>query len=330
MKIKLEFKKAIAIFMLAVIGGSTLFTMFPSLVYATNNQHIIEKISNPDAGVGDADGLEEGGNRETSYAWAMATRGNYVYIGTNKNIIGNVVQTFINTITTSYGISEKVAWGLVDNITNGEVPRPTTEEGGYIFKCNIYTGEIEKIFTADKGVSFRMAIECDGDLYFASYAAEDIGATDTTENVKNYIYRIDKNDEITKVFESTGGASMRAACLYDGNLLFGGIDESTVISDEDSNMGYTKLAIIMKDSEDDTLWTRIADYRDFVQYATDPALTNSAGSPIWDICSYDGYVWAVIPGVNGFVMFKGRPAEDGEMANEYGWIWKEVIGKQMV
>lgn len=200
-------------------------------------------------------------------------------------------------------------------------------EGGNIFKCNIHTGNIEKIFTADEGVSFRMAIENNGDLYFASYAAKDIGATESTENVRNYIYKIDKNDKITQVFESTGGASMRAACEYDGYLLFGGIDERSTILSGDEGKGYTKLAIIKKDLEDDTLWTRIADYKDFKEYVADPALTNSAGSPIWDMCSYDGYVWAVIPGKNGFVMFKGHPAESGETANEYGWKWEEVIGK---
>lgn len=327
MKTNTKFKKIIAAIMLVIMGGSTTFAMFPTSVYAANSEIVIERISNPDAGVGEADGLEEGGNRETSYAWAMTTRGDYVYIGTNKNIMGNVAQTFIKKMTSSYGLSEDAAWGLANSITNGEIPRPTTEEGGYIFKCDINTGEIKKIFTADKGVSFRMAIECDGDLFFASYAAQDIGATDSTENVKNYIYKIDEDDKITQVFESTGGASMRAACLYDGNLLFGGIDESSIIAAGDEGKGYTKLAIIKKDSEDDEKWTRIADYKDFIEYATDPALTNSAGSPIWDMCSYDGYVWAVIPGRFGFVMFKGRPAENGETANEYGWIWEEVIGK---
>lgn len=321
MKINTKFKRFIVAIMLVMIVTST------SFVYAADSEMTIEKISNPDAGAGEVDGLEDGGNRETSYAWAMAARGDYVYIGTNKNIMGNVAQTFINTMTTSFGLSEDVAWGIANSITNGEVPRPTTEEGGYIFKCNIYTGEIEKIYTADKGVAFRMAIECDGDLFFASYAAADIGATDTTEDVKNYIYKIDENDVITEVFESTGGASMRAACLYDGDLLFGGIDESSVIAPEHADGGYIKLAIVKKDSEDDTVWTRIADYKDFIEYATDPALTNSAGSPIWDLCSYDGHVWAVIPGRFGFVMFKGRPAEDGETANEYGWIWEEVIGR---
>lgn len=294
---------------------------------ASNNKTTIEKISNPEAGPGEADGLMPGGDREASYAWCMAVRGDYIYIGTNKNIIGNVAQTFIKTLTGQYGVSEDVAWGLVNTITNGEVPRPTTQEGGNIFKCNIHTGDIESIFTADKGVSFRMAIEIDGNVYFASYAAEDIGATDTTEDVKNYIYKVDEEDQITKVFESTGGASMRAACIYDDTLLFGGIDEKSVIASEHEGQGYTKLAIIQKDSEDDTKWTRIADYKDFINYAQDPALTNSAGSPIWDICSYDGYVWAVIPGARGFVMFKGHPAESGETANEYGWVWEEVIGR---
>ena len=123
MKVNIKFKKIIAILILMIILGST------TAIYAADSKNTvtIEKISNPDAGAGEVDGLVTGGDRETSYAWAMATRGDYIYIGTNKNIIGNVAQTFIKTMTGSFGVSEDVAWGIVSSITNGDVPRPTTE-----------------------------------------------------------------------------------------------------------------------------------------------------------------------------------------------------------
>ena len=247
----------------------------------------------------------------------MATRGNYVYVGTNKNIVGNAVKTtFMNALIQAGG-TEEMAWTIVDMATNGDIPRPTTTVGGEIFKCNIQTGEITKIFTAAEGVAFRMAIEHDGMLYFASYS-QDI----TSEN---YIYKIDENDEITEAYISTGGASMRAACKYDNSLLFGGVDARTEFEEGDEDC--SGLAIIKKDANDDTKWDRIADYKDFKQYASDPAVKNFVTSPIWDMCTYKGYVYATIPNSLGTVMYKGHPAEDGETANEYGWCWTEVIGK---
>ena len=277
---------------------------------------VIEKVSNPDAGEGDADGLVVGGDRETSYAWAMAARDNYIYIGTNRNIVGSVADAFVNSMT-SAGVSADLAWQMIDSMTNSEIPRPTTEDGGEIFKYNMETGEMEKIYTAEAGVAFRMAVEFEGNLYFASYSS--------VADADNYIYRIDENDDITVAFTSSNGTSLRASCVYDGALLFGGVDARIEL--DEGYEDYQKLAILQKDAEDDTVWTRIADYKDFGEYAADPAVSSTIASPIWDMCTYDGYVYATIPNSVGFVMFKGHPAESGEEANEYGWYWEEVIGK---
>ena len=283
---------------------------------ATATGLTIEKISNPDSGEGEPDGLISGGNRETSYAWAMAARGNYLYIGTNKNIVGSVADAFVQALEGA-GVSADVAWNLINSMTNNEIPRPTTETGGEIFKCNIDTGEIELIYTAEKNVAFRMAVEFDGDLYFGSYSS------DTTND--NYIYKIDENDEISIAFTSENGTSLRASCIYDGTLLFGGVDSREEL--EEGYENYQKLGIVQKDHNDDTKWDRIADYKDFGEYAADSAVFSNVTSPIWDICTYDGYVWASIPNSAGIVMYKGHPAEGDEPANEYGWYWTEVIGK---
>ena len=276
----------------------------------------VEKISNPNAGEGDADGLVNGGNRETSYSWAMAARGQYLYVGTNRNVIGGVASAFVSAMT-SAGITEDIAWGLINSMTNNEIPRPTTQDGGEIFKCNMVTGEIEKIYTADAGVAFRMATEFEGNLYFASYSS--------TTGADNYIYKIDENDKMTIAFTSSNGTSLRASCIYDNSLLFGGVDARIELAEGDENC--QRLAILQKDANDDTKWDRIADYKDFKDYATDTAVFNSVASPIWDMCTYNGYVYATIPNTVGVVMFRGHPAEGNETPNEYGWYWEEVIGK---
>ena len=94
----------------------------------------LAKISNPDKGQREADGLVPEGDRETSYAWCMAARGDYVYIGTNKNIVGSVVDTLVEGLT-AMGITADQAWALADVMMNGEIPRPTTTEGGQILRA---------------------------------------------------------------------------------------------------------------------------------------------------------------------------------------------------
>lgn len=308
----------------------TIITIITAIILCTTNGVIaanteqkdcatglkIEKISNPDAGEGEADGLISGGNRETSYAWAMAARGDYIYIGTNKNIVGSVADAFVKALSGA-GVSEDIAWGLINSMTNNEIPRPETQTGGEIFKCNMNNGDIELLYTAEKNVAFRMAVEFDGDLYFASYSS------DTTSD--NYIYKIDENDQMSIAFTSESGTSMRASCVYDGVLLFGGVDTREELDEGDD--GYQKLGIVKKDANDDTKWDRIADYKDFRDYANDSAVFSNVSSPIWDMCTFDGYVWASIPNSRGIVMYKGHPAEGNEPANDYGWYWTEVIGK---
>lgn len=319
MRKKSLLKKVLAVTLSLVIVASTVSAVFTAFAQTNtgNGNLVFEKISNPDAGVREADGLEPGGNRETSYAWSMAARGKYLYIGTNKNTVGSVATALAASLA-GLGLSSDVIWAAIDAYTNGEIPQPTSTEGGYIFRCDQTTGEIKIIYRAPAGVAFRMAVEYDGDVYFASYSS--------AANAANDILRIDENDNIETVFTSYNGASLRAACIHDDGLLyFGGVDarEELEPGDEDCQ----KLAIIYKDPVDDTKWTRVADYKDFKPYATDPAVRSTVASPIWDICSYDGYIYASIPNSGGFVLYRGHVAEEGETANEYGWYWEEVVGK---
>lgn len=319
MRKKSLLKKVLAVTLSLVIVASTVSAVFTAFAQTNtgNGNLVFEKISNPDAGVREADGLEPGGNRETSYAWSMAARGNYLYIGTNKNTVGGVAAALAGSLA-GLGLSSDVIWAAIDAYTNGEIPQPTSTEGGYIFRCDQTTGEIKIIYRAPAGVAFRMAMEYDGDVYFASYSS--------VLNADNYIFRIDENDNVETVFTSSNGTSLRAACIHDDGLLyFGGVDAREELAPGDENC--QKLAILYKDPTDDTKWTRVADYKDFRPYAEDPAVKSTITSPIWDICSYDGYIYATIPNSGGFVMYRGHAAAEGETANEYGWYWEEIVGK---
>lgn len=291
---------------------------------ATLTQQKLDRISHPDNVERQADGLVEVGDRETSYAWCMAARGNYVYIGTNKDIVGSNVQTFMESLKDK-GISEDQAWAMADVLFNGEVPHPATEEGGQILRCDCRTNEIKVIYTAPAGTSFRMAITHGDNVFFGSYASGTSFSTAAEVGLSNDIFRIDMDDNVEKVFSSFDGTSMRAAYEFEGQLYFGGVDASEEI--EEGWDGSAKLAILAMDEDDNSKWNRVADYKDFgLRYAADPAMTSAAASPVWDICGYNGELYATLPNVLGFAMFKGHPAKDGEIANAYGWVWEEVVG----
>ena len=315
-------KKIISVILVLVLLVSVTIPAVSALTSNADGQsgedkdYTITRISHPDNKPRETDGLVPEGDRETSYAWCMEERGDYVYIGTNKNVLGSAIAGFAQALVYQ-GISPEVVQDLADVITNGEAPQITTTEGGYILRCDKNTGEIVKLYTAPNNVAFRMAIRHGDNIYFGSYASDGVSCND--------ILRIDPNDNIETVFQSTNGTSMRAACIMDDQLYFGGVDSSIVLDEGDE--ACAKMAILCKDNNDDSVWNRVADYKDFGKvYTTNPGVQGNISSPIWDICSYQGYIYATIPNTFGFVMFKGHPAADGETANEYGWYWEEVIG----
>ena len=299
--------------------GLLLITNFaqPVMAYTNKNDYTVEKFSNPESGVREADGIVTGGDRYNSYAWAMVERDGYIYIGTNRNLIGSVAQSMVAKMAES-GLDTQTSWDIINTITNGEIPQYKAGEtgGGQIIKINVATKETEVIYNAPETVSFRMAINLGNDIYFGSYCPNTQFSSD--------IIKIDNNDNITKVFSSYNGTSFRAATIMDDVLYFGGVDSSETLNEGDENCA--KLAVIYKDPEDDTVWHRVADYKDFYEYASDSAVKSSAASPIWDIVAYKGEIYATIPNSKGYAMFKGHKALEGEEANEYGWAWEEIIG----
>lgn len=297
----------------AMLTGTVSLSAFPvsAETESLTNPSVI-RISHPDNIPGQADGLVPEGDRETSYAWCMAQRGDYVYIGTNKNIGGMVIGAFTESLMAK-GLSRQTILAMADVVSGGTVPHPTTTVGGQILRVNCLTNEIEVIYTAPAGTSFRMAITHGDNVFFGSY-----GTT-------NDIFRINANDEIETVYSTTNGTSMRAACEFDGKLFFGGVDQSETI--DEGWEGSAKLAVLTMDENDNSVWNRVADYKDFGKlYATDPMMSSVVTSPIWDICTYQGEIYATLPSMAGFAVFKGHPARTGETANAYGWTWQEVVG----
>jgi hypothetical protein len=281
----------------------------------------VTKISNPDRGEREVDGLVKGGDRENSYTWRLASRGDYVYIATTRNIASALVNMYGEMIEQAGGgVTLDSLWGVIDVVTNGDILRNPVSNGANIISYNRKTGEFKVIYTDDNRSYFRMAVTFGDDVYFGSYSAY--------PDVPQYILKLDKKGKFTKVFQTMGSVSLRANCVYDGHLFFAGADDREVVKDGDGTP--TKMAVLRKSNEDDTKWERVADYEDFGEIPYDSIMSSWAGAPIWELTNHNGYIYATAPSTPGFVMFKGHPATakektDGK-ANKYGWCWTEVAG----
>ena len=280
------------------------------------DSYTITRISNPDGQEREVDGLI--GDRGTSYTWRMAQRGDYIYIATYRNLLNGVITIFQRALE-AQGVSSDLVWALTDAITNGEIPKAEDTDGAYIIKLNTKTGEFSKVFTFPYLMQCRVVVNYDGDIYAGSYSSV---------LPRQYLYKIDENDEVSIVFSTSESFSIRANCVYDAgegdHLYFAGADEREVLEEGDEDC--CRIAVWEKDADDDTVWNRVADYKDFYDYAADANMKNSSGCPIWELATHNGYIYASMPYSKGFIIFRGRPAEVGEDANEYGWIWEEVVG----
>ena len=281
------------------------------------SDYTVTKISNPACGEREADGLITGGDRENSYTWRLAMRGDEIYIATARNIASALVNLYGSAITSASGMSMDAFWAMIDAVTNGDILRNDVSEGANIISYNRKTGEFKVVWTGDKTEFQRMAVTFGDNVYFGSYSAD--------PTVVQYILKLDPDGNFTKVFETTGCPAIRANCVYDGHLFFASVDDRTVVAEGDE-APIVKMAVLRKSNDDDTVWECVADYKDFGAIPYDPIQANWAGAPFWEMASHNGYIYATAPSTAGFVIFKGRPAQGGESANEYGWHWEEVAG----
>lgn len=285
--------------------------------------YTITRISNPDCGERQADGLVPGGDRENSYAWRMALRGDEIYIATARNIASALVNMYGAKMTNAQ-LTIDDFWALIDAVDNGDILRNDANEGANIISYNRTTGEFRVVYTAEDGIYFRSAVTFGDNVYFGSYSAD--------SKTEQYILRLDSDGEFTKVFTTHGSVSLRANCVYDDHLFFAGVEERELTIEEMMELFFsgkgtpTYMAVLRQSADDDTVWERVADYRDFGDLPYDNIMSSWAGSPIWELASHTGYIYATAPSTAGFVIWRGHPAAEGEQANDYGWYWEEVAG----
>lgn len=285
--------------------------------------YTITKISNPDSGGRQTDGLVAGGDRENSYAWRMALRGDEIYIATARNIASKLVNVY-GAKMIGGGLTIDDFWELIDAVDNGDIVRNDADEGANIISYNRKTGEFRVVYTAEKGIYFRSSVTFGDNVYFGSYSSD--------PDAEQYILRLDSDGQFTKVFSTHGSVSMRANCVYDDHLFFAGVEERELSPAEMLELFFSGkgmpcfMTVLCKSDDDDTVWERVADYRDFGDLPYDKIMSSWAGSPFWELASHGGYIYATSPSTAGFVIWRGHPAADGEQANSYGWHWEEVTG----
>lgn len=91
---------------------------------------------------GVADGIENIGDRENSYAWSMSVLGDYLYVGTNRNVVGSLAGGFVTQLPES-------------------IPFPT-DYRGRIYRMDLRTNVWEQFFVTSPTQMGNLIIGEDG------------------------------------------------------------------------------------------------------------------------------------------------------------------------
>lgn len=281
---------------------------------------IIQKLSNPTKGEKEADGFNSAVDRRNGYAWAMAESKNYIYIGSNRNIIFSLIKSIF--------ILGNFAETITDLIFEDDVSTETVDNSAEIFRYNKLTQKIEQVYKSEltleggfyesgyiSAVSFKPYNEDNESIYIGAFGNN---YTRILKFKENYVIDVDKPEVV--FIDNTGKSSVGAMGVHEAKLYFG-----LMITDTD-------LRIMESAAPSKNTWNIVADLNDF-NNIPNVDIGSSRSGGIFDLISYNGYLYAIIGSGNkpinesGFLIFKGKYI--GLMAkgsNRYGWKWNMIVG----
>ena len=367
-RIKNRAVRSAALLLTVIIMASQLFSGHVSFaddgdtVTKKYGEYDFVKISNPSSGSRQADGIntnDETGfsaNRLNSYAWAVASRGDYIYIGTNRTLFGSALYALAETMRgQGLPVTDNIVASVAGVLSGGDVPVELDEEDfvpqiirfdvkngttKVIYQPQTARGEDNRLYYTDKNgqlikdadvasetASFRSVVEFEGNLYFGSLGVNML-----------QLVRIDENDDAEVVFQTIGLiSSLRAGCIHDDGdgetVYFGGQDTTYGIWRQHlaTHPGEARpLPIVIRYLDPLTAGTEnedwsgmIADFTDFGKYAYASVYANGGGN-VWDLCSYNGKLYLILAYDGGWALFRGE--KGGDAPNKFGWTWTEVVG----
>ena len=156
----MKFKKLISVLLAAAMLAGALSTAAAALPLGAGGiereygDYGFTKISNPDAGSHLPDGINTndvtgyGPNRLNSYAWAVASRGDSIYIGTNRTLFGSALNAVgEQLVQRNPSFTQDKLDLLVTLLTDGEVPVGLEEEDyvPQIIRFDVNSGSTEVI-----------------------------------------------------------------------------------------------------------------------------------------------------------------------------------------
>ena len=327
--------------------------------------YTLEKISHPQIGPGQTDGILEGElqDRGQSYSWSMVEAGDYVYIGTCYNSTFYIYHDNVKTSLTEFQKKGVISPDVdVDQVAENMVglffgvdafdSSRMNEWEAVIIAVNKYTGESELIFNErnhwedldENGnpmflpmpgsrnflSGYRMVTEYHGKLYFAGMGnpTATLVEVDPATNEAKIVYH---NIRVPKPnVGSYGGVSngVHGLMVYDDEILM-----CLAVDDYDEETpGDQPGGVIVASSNPGAgldQWRILADQDDFDGL---PAIMNCDGlngGGIWDIIEFNGHLYVTVVTdryIDGQINKQGFAMYRGDKTESGDMEWVQVVG----
>lgn len=321
-----KIKKSIILLLTLAMIFSTIGVSYADIngvKYQGANGITASKISNPELGEGEVDGLVQydGQNvlvsddntindRGQNYAWSALGYGDDIYVGTCFGAIYQTLRIIAMENNIDYSLMKKGIDVLYNgDLYNGDDDKANTQNRSVLVKINVKTGKTTVVHGPTISGGYRAAIEFHDKLYFAVAGAQPYILEVNPVNDKTQIVCYSEKPQSASI--STG---IRGLAVYKNQLV------ATMIGNSGAYMVASK-----NPSEGQSTFKVICTQKDLLDYPAYHYMDSIFGGSIWDIVEYNDKLYiTVVTGKNGnkqaFALFSGQPDATGK------WKFDLIVG----
>ena len=304
-----------------------------------NGDYTATKISHSEKGSGEVDGIvdyigdgkvsvsDQGqGDRGQNYAWSAIAAGDYVYVGTCFNAMGQTLNFMDSVLGNDFNKEEMEAQLNVmfnGDFYNGEPDGANT--GGILVKVNVKTAEVKLLMGKcldGKSALFRNVCEYKGKLYFcgAVNSIPQIVQVDPATDECVTVYQGIAAKDMMEAHKQAICVTIRGLCEFDGRLIVSCV-----------TMNGPQILISEKPWEGQEAFTEIANQEDLFDYPGYHYTDSIYGGSIWEMANFNGKLYVSLctgtqenkPDENSMQSFALVRGDEDENGN---WTWTPVIG----
>lgn len=287
-----------------------------------------ERVSHPTAVSGEADGLDPAGDRHNSYAWCQGVLGDYLYVGSNRDML-SALGSLGMPVGSDPEITPPMSPDGRARIFRYKLDGTEDWEIAYIQEPIFASGDVK--LGCDYGYRGMEVFSPEGEASSALYVVNyPMPALDTIPGMEGIpaigyprVLRIgtdfdpasDTPEEVLRLSEG----SLRSTAVYGGRIFIGNTNLDIWASSNPQVQAPGGSGI--------EGWVKVADSSDFPGYKAE-FMDNPTVPGVWDMISYNGCLYAFLgepmgaQGTQGFLVYKGRKSSDGPEE----WEWTEIVG----